>query len=419
MRRHRNGQHPRGAVTAMAAGIILLALACSSCSQDPTEANAPTGSNALANGLIPVAFRDTTITAIGDSTFKQFVPMDGRVNLVGRFNNRYTALSALEFFGSTFPLRDTVTVLSAKLTLRAASWFGDSTAHFGFTVYKINQGWNAITVQWDTVSASFYDGSVARGTYSGAVGPDTQQVTVDLDTAMVRTWFQNATTTTPNYGIVLIPDLSTNVVRGFHSFFADSASKFPFLTVVATSPAGVGAVDTTTYASGQATFVGNIDNLNTNPALLYLQAGVVYRSTLQFDVSFIPRGAIINEASLRLRLDPGTSHLTRFSDSAAYARMLFSSTDFSQYDAIAPSEGKRLPGTPTTFAFDLRHEVQTWSRGPGTNFGLLLSATSSGLVGGTPDGEHTSFDLYAFSNTHAAADTLKPRLKIIYSVEKK
>jgi hypothetical protein len=214
---------------------LILAALVVSCSEDPTE------ENALLAPLpfLGVAARETTITATNNTTFRQYYPMNSSINLVGKSGD-YTAIMAMAFYSNYFPIRDTVSILSGKLSLRAASFFGDSTAPFGFTVHRINKSWTAGLATWDTVQLGFYDPSLVRGTFSGSVGADTQKIVVDLDTAMVREWLRTVGTdnTDTKFGIVLVPTPGTNVIRGFTAFEADSSKDLPTLEIIAvTTPA--------------------------------------------------------------------------------------------------------------------------------------------------------------------------------------
>ncbi|MBI4535959.1 MAG: DNRLRE domain-containing protein, partial [Ignavibacteriae bacterium] len=304
------------------------------------------------------------------------------------------------------PHRDTVNVLSAKITLRSVSWFGDSTGSFGFSVHKILEGWNQSTLSWDSIQArpGFYE-LTERGSYSGFVEGDTSKFTFDIDTALARQWLLPLTVA--SYGIVLIPTQSTNVVRGIHAFDVDSSSFYPTLEIIASNVAGT-TRDTSTYVFGFDTFVGNIDNLNANPQLLYAQAGVVYRSKIQFDVSFIPRGAIINSATLYLEKDPATSRISKFTvDSVVTVHVFRSGTDSTVFES-QNSEGQRVGGTPNTFSFEARHAVQYWLAG--TNDGLLLRQTDVT--------EYNTFDLFTFHSHLATNTSLRPRLAVKYTLEK-
>ena len=390
-------------LAAVAAGAVLVG-ALGGCSDEPTAANAPLVALPLTN----LAVRDTTIVATGSSTYRQPIPRNGTVNLVGKSGN-YTAMALIQFSSTSFPARDTALVFGAKLTLRFETWFGDSSGQFSFNIYRISLPWGEGSVTWDTVQApGFYEQYTSRGSYSAGAGPDTQTVAIPLDTAMVRQWLATPTSTTnTKYGILLVPTGACSIIRGFHEYgySTDSASAgyYPALQIIAGSPAGTPR-DTASYTISFDTWVGNIENLATNPQLIYIQSGVDYRSTLSFDVSFIPRGAVINSANLLLTSDPVTTHITRFTaDSSFLLATNASAIDRTILD-FYPVSGTRRGGTLLTYMVDMTRPVQLWSREP--NYGVTLRPNIAF--------DETSFELLAFFN-EKAPPALRPRLKIKYS----
>jgi hypothetical protein len=359
------------------------------------------------NSLAPPGFgdftiRDTTVPAFASSSFRQIISMNSTPNLIGN-SGGYTAYSLLQFL---FLERDTVNVVSAKLTLHAVTWHGDSSATIGFKVCKINQSWQP-TFSWDSLQTfpGFYD-PAPRGSYSGSIHADTESIVVDLDTSMVREWLQLSTIT--SYGIILVPS-NQNVVRGFDQFnyISDSTTFYPTLQIIARNVAGT-VQDTILYNTGIDTFVGNVD-LTPNPELLYVQSGVSYRSRINFDVSFIPHGAIINSAEMLVERNTAVSRISKFTrDTVIETHVFTSGTDTSQFEVlVSPTIGRRKTGSFTTFSFDIRRAVQIWVRGP--NYGIMLRP---GL------NELDSFDLYAFYSSAAANTALRPRVKITYAVKK-
>ncbi len=372
------------------------------CSQEPTEANALLAPLPLTD----VAVRDTTIGATGSGQFIRRYPMDGAQDLIGTTAG-YTAYSLIQFYPSYFPVRDTALVYSAKLRLHSLSWFGaDSTGQFGFNVYLIAQSWNSLTATWDTVQkAGFYDAASVRGSYTGS---GTGAIVVNLDTTMVRQWLATSTdTTTTKYGIILAPAAGSTVVWGYQQFNGDS-SVCPTLWIIAGSPTGPER-DTAAYYQGMDSFVSTVAGLPSDPALLSLQAGLVARSVLTFNVSFLPQGAVVNNAQLLLHQSPGVSRFASFPpDTTVQAHVLLSTTDTTVFEGTFAT-GLRLADTSNTYAIDIRHAVQAWIRGP--NDGLLLRE-SSAL-------EFSTFNLHALYNQLAADPGLRPRLRIIYSVPRK
>ncbi|MBP1691120.1 MAG: hypothetical protein H6Q32_472, partial [Bacteroidetes bacterium] len=234
-----------------------------------------------------------------------------------------------------------------------------------------------------------------------------QRIAVDLDTAMVREWLRTPGTdnTDTKYGIVLVPSAGANVVRGFHSFEADSTSYIPTLEIIAVNAAGT-VRDTTSYSLGVDTFFGNNENVMNRSDLFYLQAGILYRSHLVVDVSAIPKGSTIHLAELLMERDPLTSKLNRFSGDQTFAAHLALTDSAKGGFQSSATSGAVKSGTTDTYAADIRTAVQTWVRGP--NYGLILRVAG--------DQEFQSFDLLTFYNATAANLQQRPRVRIVYSV---
>jgi hypothetical protein len=224
---------------------------------------------------------------------------------------------------------------------------------------------------------------------------------------MVHEWIRTqASGSTLQYGIALVPTGSSTVIRGFRSFNYDSVAAWPRVEIIAGSATGT-ARDTAVYTNGINTFVGNVDNLASDPTLLFCQAGVTYRSQLLFPVSFIPRGAVVNRAQLYLQRDPVTSWLSKFSaDSSAAANLITASGSPPTFES-SYAAGTRVAGTPSTYVFDIRRAAQVWVKG--TNYGIVLRIP--------PDREFSSVDRIAFFGP-TAPENLRPRLRITYSIPK-
>jgi hypothetical protein len=393
------------AVRAFIGGAIALMIGIAGCSEEPTEENSPVADLPLAG----FTTRDTTLPALHSSYFRRYSTMDGTVNLLGQ-NGSYTAYTVIQFSQSAFPVRDTIAVYSATLTLHALTWYGTPGTPFGFTVHRVNRSWSSYTLLWDSVQTNFYE-STSRGEYNGSLIGDTAQITINLDTAMVREWFASSTTTTTSqFGIILIPTPSTqNAIRGFAEFLiADSTSYYPTLQVIAGSVTGPSR-DTVTFNGGQDTFVGTDDHGGPPSTKLYVQGGVNYQSVLWFDLSSIPRGAILNRAALSLNIDYSTSRISKFvTDTSLSAQMLGDSTTYtSLVTENSSSFGRRATDSATTFVFDIRSAAQTWVRGP--NYGLLIRVPTAR--------EFSTPDLYVFDNLNAATPSGRPRLRIVYSIK--
>ncbi len=378
---------------------LLFLAALVSCSDDPNILNA-----------LDTKFTDVDIEVIVDTleslsgtSFRQYVPMNGVYNMLG-LSDGIEARMAMQFT-SGFVQRDTMEVVSAVLRLRAATRFGDSTGTLSFNAYKILRAWSSVTLTWDSLSASgFYEDGVMRGTYSGPVNADTGYVSFDLDTALVREWLQPSTFT--SYGLVLLPNTSSTVAQGFIAFGTDSIQYVPTLTVIARNNAGT-FTDTTVYNIGNDTFLGNVDNLITDPGRIYVQAGVVYRSTLLFDASPVPEGAIVNKADLLLQLDPTASKVSKLSgDTLQAVHVRTSLTDTTKFESVG-AVGK--PGASGLVLYEIRHGVQLWVNG--INNGLLIRASSLN--------EFSQLDQYVFYGPAESNPALRPKVLVTYTVERR
>ncbi len=377
-----------------------LFLACSEAIIDPK-----TPGSGLTNR--DVVIRDTVLFAVSDTSFLTRIATDPlydvngafvvplQQNSVGKAGN-YVARSLMKFFP---PIRDTINVLSAKLTLKFLSWRGDSAGTFAFGVHKVNVGWSQDTLKWDAVNGTGFFDPTPLNVYSSTVGPDTQTITIDLDTALVRSWYRSDITSN---GILLAPTAATSLIRGFAAFDHDSSTYGPKLQVIARGISQGALIDTTTFTTSIDCYVADVNPFNVLNDHLYTQAGVAYRSSLKFDVSSLPRGAIVNTAELLLVSDPGITKISKFTASPqpiVHARTADSSKYLTTGSAGTISSG-------TTYSFDVRLQVQQWVGG--YNYGLLLRQPNAN--------EYGTLDLFGFYSSEAANASMHPRIKVKYAV---
>ncbi len=381
---------------------VAAGLACFACSEDPSVLNS-----------LSTKFTDTDIIIVADTleavtatSFRKYLPMNGPVNLAGT-NGGHEAIMALQFTPGQFPQRDTIRVISAELRLRAVTWYGNPSGTLSLTAYKILKSWSSFTLTWDSLDVQlnpgFYEEGIVRGTYTGMVATDTESIVISLDTAMVREWLQPSTFT--QYGIALVPATGSTFVRGFTPFGVDSIQFQPTLTVIAQNFAGT-VQDTNEYALGSDTFAGNVDSLVTATDRMFVQAGVVYRTKITFDASSIPQGAIVNKAELLLTRDVSASQINKFSaDTLVAVHVLTTGTEDGTFELQGSLATQR---SDSSIAFEIRHAVQIWVNG--TNNGILLRANTLS--------EFSTFDLHVFYGPTASDTAVRPRVQVLYSIEK-
>ena len=334
---------------------------------------------------------DTTeITAATGTSIRKHINTGLSANLLVGKVLGYEARALLKFSPIPDTLK-TVTVLSANLILNPGYRFGSPENVLAFTVHKMTQGWTQTGVTWDSIATNSYESTV-RGTFTRVVA-DSDSVAVSLDTSMVRNWLQVAGTEAI-HGVILVPTAASNTILGFRSFQSDN---IPRLVVVYSKN---GVQSTITLSAGQDAYVADIENLATDPGLLYVQAGVAYHSILRFDFSQVPEHAGIHRATLELTLNRATSRLNSQSVDSVIAFFLSTGDSISLGSGVF---GFRQDSILDVYTFRITSNVQRWVNGR-ANFGLQIEAFAVS----------TTLDLFTFFSPSADA-TLRPRLKVFYS----
>ena len=361
-----------------------------SCSDEP---------NPVGIGLLPpidLVSIDTVVTREATSvTFKQFISPNDRSLLVGTYSG-YEARSLIRFPSLPDTLGDAL-VDSAALRMDPFYGFGDTAAPLTFTIHKILKPWSETTATWDSVNADFYD-DVQRGSFSDVVS-DTTVLKVTLDPALAQDWLKAAADSTDQFGMILLPASGLSVIKGFASFQSTLPAFRPTLVIVYEQS---GRRDTLTSNVGSDLFVANVD-LDQKPELMYIQAGVSYRSRLRFALSAIPANAIVHNATLELTINRSESEpQQRGADSLLF---VYHVSDSSTNEFETPGErGFGVDGNPDAVAVNLTKSVQRW----------VLGESNQGIILGSFD-EEAVLDRIAFFSPLASDSSKRPRLKVTYS----
>ena len=386
---------------------VCLTLAAAGCSETPTEDNSIGGALTRSSFLI----RDTTLYATSGRSFQRTLANNGAANLVGMAGG-HTAYAVLQFPPSVMPINDTDDVLSATLRIRFVSWFGDSAGPFGISVHRIVSAstWSPDSLVWQDVQSDFYDPTPLGAEQFFPVQGDTETVSIMLDTTLIHSWFHAGNTGNPDSvdrGIILLPTSGTQVVRGFNAFFfnTDSVQYYPTLQVAVHHPA-IDSTETLTIQAGFDTHVAHLENFTPNPDRLYTQAGIVYESRLTFDLGFIVRGTIISNAELVLINDPAETMIATPATRIVTVHRSLSETDSASF-SFSSIDGIPTDGQPERYSFNVGALVQSLVRGP--NYGITLRPSPATIT--------SSLDRFAFYNATVADSTLRPRLRILYTVE--
>ena len=370
------------------------------CADNPTSL----GKNFLPSG-------DTLGIRIFDSytDTMQFVSINIRkavntsssLNMITGLNGNYSS-KALIKFTSLSNLYDSATVNSAILQLKYNNYYfptgsSDSLGNLSFNIYTVEQNFNYQTVTVDSISASSF-GTVSQGNYSGVL-VDTQTVYIPLNNQLVQNWLAYTADTShgaKNYGIALIPNSSSAVLKSFYSANANSGLK-PLLKIIVTKNAHT---DTLTTDGSQTVSLVNTTFTN-NPEIFHLQAGVSYIQTLRFTQNKIPSNATINDAQVILTLDSAES---KFSTQTTRQLAAYFITDTS--NGIA-TESVPFYGNPSgnLYYFRIILPFQRWLQGQ-TNWGMEI----------IPRNLSVNLDLFAFYNITASDPAKRPRVIVKYTL---
>ncbi|MFQ5797463.1 MAG: DNRLRE domain-containing protein [Bacteroidota bacterium] len=362
----------------------VLAVVSLSCSDEP---------NAVGIGVLPpddlVSIDTVVIREATSVTFKQFISPNDRSLLIGTYRG-YEARTLIRFPSLPDTLGD---VLSTSLHMKPIYTFGDSTTSLRFTVHKILIPWGETTATWDSVTAgSFYE-ATPHGDFAQIVS-DTTGIQVPLDTTLVNGVDQ--------FGILLLPEAGLSIIKGFASFQSNQPILRPRLETIYERN---GRRDTITTNDSLDLYVANVDlEVGANPELMYVQAGVSYRSRLRFDLSAIPVNAIVHNATLELTINRSESEPQQRGADSLLLVYHVSDSSTNEFESTRGERGLGVQGNPDLVTVNVTNSVQRWVLGE-SNQGVLLRALA----------ELSQLDLIAIFSPRASEGNNRPRLTVTYS----
>jgi hypothetical protein len=343
---------------------------------------------------------------ITSSNVKYYVNTSSSANLMVGKNGSYDSKALIKFSGISSDY-DSATVNSATLTLKYKNYYfpaaqSDSLGQISFDIYKVLQNISYSTVTLDSVTSSSF-GTTSQGNYTGTPTADSQEVSISLNTSMVKDWLEYAADTNysgKNYGITMTPNNASNVIKAFYSGILGEDVR-PKLQIIVTKNN-----DTDTLTTTNSETVSLVDaSITPNNETFSLQAGVSYVQIMKFDMSKIPSTATINDAQLYLTLDTVGSKFTRLttykigslfvSDTAGYKTTGFS------FDGSSTGTGQYMTRLVASFQVS---PFQRWLLGE-TNYGILIFASN----------QTKNLDLFSFYGPTASDPNKRPRVVIKYT----
>lgn len=341
---------------------------------------------------------------------KVYTNTSGSVNLMVGKERNYDSKALLKFRNLDTGYANAI-VNSAKLILKYNNYYfpatqSDSLGQISFDVFKILKELDLGKITIDSVNNNTF-GTVSQGNYTGSPTSDSQEVSISLNTTMVKDWLKHASDSgysVKNYGIVLSPGNSSNVIKAFYSSASLVSNVLkPELYVIVTRN---NDIDTLRYDATATLSLVNNPSIAQSNEYFYLQAGIAYIQILKFDMSNIPTNATINDVQLYLTLDPANSVIQKKAESVIRASQITDTAGLVienfAYIGLPPSiENKYVIRLVSPFHVS---PFQRWLMG-GTNYGLYIYPTTL----------QTNLDLYTFYNTNAADAQKRPRLVIKYT----
>ena len=291
------------------------------------------------------------------------------------------------------------TVISARIKINYASYdFEDSTGTVGFNIYSLNNQYNFTTITKDSISASSI-GTTVLGSYNGTV-TDTNSIYIPFDNTTAKNWLEYAADTSyaqKNYGVALVPNASSNTIKGFGGYFNSSSNLIPQMIIVVSKNS---VTDTLKYPFETVSFP-DVQNPYNPADRIVIQNGISLNSIINFNLDKLPPRVIINDAYLRLKIDASnTSSNSQLSKVMSFAMM----TDTS----LKTNDGANYLSTledSLTVSIHLTPIFQKWNYGTATNYGVLIRNIYNVI----------NLDRFVFYGYGVSDTTLRPRLLIRYT----
>ncbi len=362
------------------------------------------GVELISGDYIVVKTFDSQLDSTNQSSsyFKKVIPLGTSTwNLIGKYQD----INASTLIRFIFSLSDSlesdlidnnINVLDAWIVLRNRYTFGDTLASMEFTTHKVNSYWSPTQFSIDSLSKLQFNSDDIG---SNLEITDTTH-TFKIDESLVLAWMKNSADNSleSNYGIYLQPkDISGKVV-GFEALTAISSEAAKLFVVVEKAGVYTDTINGLIF-SDVSLVEGNLPSLPQGS--IGIQSSIAINAKLKFDISGLPKGLVVNNAELTLIQDTVNSVLgSGYSQSI---RAFFLSDEDSLETTGNPLtltlNNKKFTGNISSF---LRNWIET-----GENNGILLEA------GNQVDG----LELFAIYGSDANDFTLRPRLKVTYTVK--
>ncbi|MBT8391686.1 MAG: hypothetical protein KJO48_07970 [Ignavibacteria bacterium] len=371
-----------------------------SCTDEPSSL----GVELIAGDLVVIKTFDSQIDSVTQSSsyFKNVISLGSSSwILLGKYQDTEASVLLKFIFGLSDSLRtdvidNNISVLDSWIVLRNRYTYGDTLASMEFTTHKVNSDWSFTQFTIDSLSKLQYE---TENIGSNLTSTDTNY-TFNIDESLALSWMKNSADNTleSNYGIYLKPTDMSGKISGFEAFTALSSEAAKLYVVIEKS--GVYTDTINGFIIGDVSLVdGDVPAFPVG--LIGIQSGVAVYSKLNFDVSGLPKGLVVNSAELILAQDSVNSVFgTGFNNSLRAGFLQYADSLNTQGNAITLAfNNNTFTGNITAF---LRNWIDT-----GDNNGLLIQ----------PGNQFDGLELFAIYGSDASNFLLRPRLKVTYTIK--
>lgn len=367
-----------------------------SCSEDPAS---------IGSAQIPKDIIISEINSIDDSIaqtssfFQEEIErgISSRIFL-GRFND----LESHALYRFIFSLPDSITsalesdslnILEAKIKMHPVYELGEGT--FDFSVHKINSSWTETAFDSDSLNNLQYDAAdlSTEKTFTDSL------ITFSLPLDLASDWLYKKVDDSieDNNGLYLQPSSGSQKIIGFRGFSGDPADlSLTSIEIIVEKP---GEFTDTVYAFGFPDVYIPKAEVPVADGNIFIQGGIALQSKINFDISGIPKSAIINNAELKLFIDEEKSYLGDPTRDSLFVR-------FNLQDSVEQS-GIYFRRVDDYFTGPVTGFVQDWVSGTENN-GLNISIYN----------ETNTLSRYALYGSGINDPLLKPVLTIYYTTLK-
>ncbi len=389
--------------------VVTLTVLFISCNQDPTSV----GSNLISE---QDKFTFQQLNSDESNLFQKTSYFEEKPKLGG---SEYILLGKTPYSESSIMFRyqiyvpdTTLTRISNNEVIIKEAWMemiprytiGDKASAFDFTVHQVRSAWTAPGFDRDSSKSEFlkYD---ADNVKFGLVVTDTT-VKFHLKTDVIREWFiyKKNSSAPKNNGIILKPG-NTSKMLGFLAVQLNATYYETYLHVILERPNYY--KDTLVVAPDEDVHVVTRTSGFSAPVTsnFYLEGGYSLRGSLFFDLSSLPKTAIINKATLELTVDESKELDGNPKSDSIYVQLWGDSTAHKlSGDSLSVSFISRKNNV---FSGDISWAIQKWLTGH-VNEGLSLTLYD----------EYSSAARIAFYGSNNSNKTLRPKLKITYLQKK-